>query len=207
MTRNLDKYAADYANDYGFEQWQVLFRQRAVLKHCSYFRPAHVLEVGCGTEPLFLHHRPVSSWHVVEPSASFARVASSCAQGLDGVQIVEGFLESSLDILSSVHEVTPFDLIIVGGVLQEVLDPQQFLRGIRNLCTSTTVVHLNVPNAGSLNRRTAVAMGLLPSLAHLSERASLLQQRVVYDLQSLLAEIELAGFDAIDHGGILLKPF
>lgn len=207
MSRDLEKYAADYSHDYGFERWQVMFRRRAVLKHCSVLNPEHVLEVGCGVEPLFLHFPPVSSWHVVEPSAPFAEMARTHALGLDGVQIVEGFIESSLETLASLQHHNPFDLIIAGGVLQEVPDPQSFLLSIRSLCSAATVVHVNVPNADSWHRRTALAMGLLSSSCQPSERASMLQQRVVYDRRTLVSEVKQAGFQVIAHGGIFFKPF
>jgi len=207
MPRDLEKYAADYSHSYGFERWQVKFRRRTVLKHCSGLNPEHVLEVGCGVEPLFLHYPPVCSWYVVEPSAPFAEMARAHALGLDGVQIVEGFLESSLETLASLQQNNPFDLIIAGGVLQEVPDPQAFLLSIHSLCSTTTVVHVNVPNADSWHRRTAVAMGLLSSTYQPSERASILQQRVVYDRRALFTEVKQAGFQVIADGGIFFKPF
>lgn len=209
--RDLHRYADDYVRDYGFERWQVAFRREAVLRHTAHLPRTHVLEVGCGLEPLFDAMPARDGWCVVEPSAPFARVARQRAadRSADGasVTVIEGLLETSVDALMDLSRTRPFDLIVVSGVLQEVADPQAFLDAIRRVCTPETVVHLNVPNARSLHRLTAVAMGLLTDARQPSPRAAMLQQRTVYDRESLLDELRGAGFSPEADGGILLKPF
>ena len=207
MERNLERYARDYTLDYGFERHQVSFRRRSVLKRCAATRADDVLEIGCGLEPLFLDHPPVNSWHVVEPAAMFAAKARLGARAHPQVVVVEGFLESSLSRLAEAHALRPFGLIIASGVLQEVADPGPFLAAIRSLCGPDTAVQIDVSNARSLHRLTAVAMGLLEDPAALSERGRMLQQRAVYDRDSLFAEVTRAGFAVKAEGGIFLKPF
>jgi hypothetical protein len=69
------------------------------------------------------------------------------------------------------------------------------------------VVHVNVPSAGSLHRRLAVAMGLISDPAEESETQRLLQQRHVYDAAELEQELVDAGFRIRRRGSILVKPF
>jgi 2-polyprenyl-3-methyl-5-hydroxy-6-metoxy-1,4-benzoquinol methylase len=207
VSRDLDRYADDYARDYGFERWQVEYRRRAVLQHTAAQRSGCVLEVGCGLEPLFVAVPTTRRWHVVEPSAAFAASAREHARMRPEVEVIDGFLETSLESLVEARGREPFSLIVVSGVLQEVPDPTPFLGAIRALCTAETIVHINVPNAQSLHRTTAVAMGLLADVHQQSARGATLQQRVVYDAASLRHEVERAGFRVVDSGGILLKPF
>lgn len=207
MSRDLDRYADDYARDYGFERWQVEYRRRAVLHHTAAAQGGCVLEVGCGLEPLFIAAPAARRWHVVEPSAAFAASAREHARVRPEVEVIDGFLETALETLMEVCAREPFSLIVVSGVLQEVPDPAPFLGAIRALCTAETIVHVNVPNAGSLHRTTAVAMGLLADVHQQSARGATLQQRVVYDAASLRHEVERAGFRIVGSGGILLKPF
>jgi 2-polyprenyl-3-methyl-5-hydroxy-6-metoxy-1,4-benzoquinol methylase len=207
VSRDLDRYADDYARDYGFERWQVEYRRRAVLQHTAAAQRGCVLEVGCGLEPLFVAAPAARRWHVVEPSAAFAASARERARMHPEVEVLDGFLETSLETLLEVRAREPFSLIVVSGVLQEVPDPAPFLGAIRALCTPETIVHVNVPNARSLHRTTAVAMGLLADVHQQSARGATLQQRVVYDAESLQREVERAGFRVVARGGILLKPF
>lgn len=207
MSRDLDRYADDYTRDYGFERWQVEYRRRAVLQHTAQHHSGCVLEVGCGLEPLFVAAPTARRWHVVEPSAVFAAAAREHARVRPEVEVIEGYLETSLETLAEAGAREPFSLIVVSGVLQEVADPAPFLGAIRALCTADTIVHVNVPNALSLHRTTAVAMGLLTDVHQQSARGQTLQQRVVYDADSLRHEMERAGFRVVAGGGILLKPF
>ncbi len=207
MSRDLDRYADDYARDYGFERWQVEYRRRAVLQHPAAGQRGCVRDGGCGLEPLFVAAPAARRWHVVEPSAAFAASAREHARMRPEVEVIEGFLETSLETLVEVRARASFSLIVVSGVLQEVPDPAAFLGAIRVLCTPETIVHVNVPNAQSLHRTTAVAMGLLADVHQQSARGATLQQRVVYDADSLQHDVRRAGFRVVASGGILLKPF
>ena len=69
------------------------------------------------------------------------------------------------------------------------------------------LVHVNVPNAASLHRRLAKAMGLIQELEALSERNVELQQHRVYSLATLQRDLQAAGLRPVEDGGILLKPF
>jgi len=92
-------------------------------------------------------------------------------------------------------------------VLHEVPDPSRVLAGIRLIAGPNTLIHVNVPNAGSLHRRLAQAMGLITSTKELSERNRALTQPRVYDLESITQEVRRAGFSPVETGGYFVKPF
>jgi phage gp16-like protein len=50
-------------------------------------------------------------------------------------------------------------------------------------------------------------MGLISSLHELSQRNTNLDQRRVFDLEGLVAEMELSGMRVTSTGGFLVKPF
>ena len=101
-----------------------------------------------------------------------------------------------------------FDMVVASCVLHEVNNPQVFLSSLRRLCTPGTTVHINVPNARSLHRLLAVAMGLISHEAIQSDTQQMMQQRsTVYNTITLRAELERAGFLVIDSGSIFVKPF
>ena len=69
------------------------------------------------------------------------------------------------------------------------------------------MLHLSVPNAHSLHRLLAVAMGLIDSPKALSLTQLTMQQRSTYDSQTLHAELNRAGFQVTDSGSLFVKPF
>ncbi|WP_133176148.1 hypothetical protein [Pelagivirga sediminicola] len=73
--------------------------------------------------------------------------------------------------------------------------------------TTETVLHINVPNAASLHRQLASAMGLIDDVKAISPRNASLQQPRVYDLPDLTAQLRRHGLAITDTGGHLVKPF
>jgi len=86
-------------------------------------------------------------------------------------------------------------------------DPQALLAAVRRMCSSNTVVHVNVPNARSLHRLLAVAMGLIDRPEAHSQTQAAMQQRGIYDLQTLEVELSAAGFAVRERGSLFVKPF
>ena len=62
------------------------------------------------------------------------------------------------------------DLVICSGVLHEVPNPAEILTAIAMLLGTNAMVHINVPNAQSMHRRLAKAMGLIPDTRQITER-------------------------------------
>lgn len=202
MSRNIDQYAKDYL-EHDFERTLVAYRRKKVLEILSSFKPLHILEVGCGLDPLFNYYRDFDSYVVVEPSALFCEQIEGSEGIADNIEIVNDFLENSLDRLIEKQ----FDCILVCCLLHEVPDIDVFLASIRSLCSSNTFLHISVPNSRAFHLLWAYESGLIPQLGQLTSTATKLQQNTIFDIFSLIKVVEQAGFEIIDQGSYFIKPF
>ncbi|MGY1601116.1 class I SAM-dependent methyltransferase [Geodermatophilus sp. SYSU D00815] len=133
---------------------------------------------------------------VVDGSSSFCRELSA---RFPGVTVVNALFE----------EFTPahrFDTVVLGHVLEHVLDPVGLLVRIRDWVAPGGVVLATVPNAHSLHRQAAVLMGLLPVEHALNETDHRFGHRRVYDPAGLRADFAAAGWTVTHTGGYWLKP-
>lgn len=202
--RNLSDYATRYAA-LPFEEVQVAYRRRLVLDVLAECGAKRVLEVGCGLEPLAAHAPSFDAWTIVEPAATFAAAAVEQVAGDSRVRVLVDTIEGAVGSGALVRGA--FDVVILSSLLHEVPSPEEVLRGVRSLCDGRTLVHCNVPNATSLHRELAVAMGLIPDVATPSPQQVALQQRRIFDARSLERLVEGAGFAVASSGGYLVKPF
>ncbi len=204
----IKSYADAYLGDYGFEAVMVEARQRLALELIATRQPARVIEAGCGADLLCAkaaaHGATFVQWTAVEPSADFVAVAEAYAAKEPRFAVRQGFFE---DEAAALKPSAKFDLVLVAGLLGELADPGAVLRAACAACAPDGLVHVNVPNAFSLHRRLARAMGLIKDEHDMSGRNQLLQQHRVYDPASLRADVEAAGLTVIDAGGYFLKPF
>ncbi len=198
-SRDLDDYARQFAR-LPFEPIQSGYRRRLVLEQIARLQPRRLLEVGCAEAPLFTDLQDIEVT-VVEPIRPFVDNARRLAAGRPDCHVVEGRLE---DVALATEG---FDMIIVGCLLHEVEDAQALLASVRRLCSAGTTVHVNVPNARSLHRMLAVAMGLITRPEELSATQRTMQQHATYDPAALEAEIARAGFEVVDRGSLFIKPF
>lgn len=207
--RDIRAYEAAYASTYDFESVLVKYRREAVLASLRARKPRRVVEIGCGLEPLLPHYladggTPIESWIVVEPADTFVQAARAVAAGHPGMHVVQGFFEDAAS--GVVDEYGPADMVVCSGLLHEVPDAGSLLRSIRGTMAGDALLHVNVPNASSLHRRLAKAMGLIGELEQMSERGTLMQHRRVYGLSSLQSDLRDAGLRPSESGGIFLKP-
>ncbi len=201
-TRDIAAYEAAYESS-DFEVVQAEMRKRIVVGLIERIGARRILEIGCGADAIFNHLTDFDSCVVVEPGSRFADKARSDASGDSRVNIVQGLLEDVSDQLVS----RAFDLILVSGLLHELPRPEGILRAVRPLCSASTVVHVNVPNARSLHRLLALEMGLISNPAETSERQKRLQQAHTFDLAGLRSLCEREGFKEFDSGSYFIKPF
>jgi 2-polyprenyl-3-methyl-5-hydroxy-6-metoxy-1,4-benzoquinol methylase len=203
-------YERTYPGDYGFEAVMVRARQRLVLEVLRKARPGIVVEVGCGIDLLGarVHETglAVEQWIIVEPAARFHELACSLKMGKTRVDAVRGFLEDSTDAIRRLC-LRPPDVVLCSGFLNEVEEPVAVLRAAGSLLGDSGMVHVNVPNAFSLHRRLAKAMGIIESESELTQRNRQLAQYRVFDFASLGAAAASAGFRVVEQGGYFIKPF
>lgn len=202
-------YAGTYLGDYGFEAVMVEQRQRLILELLAHVRPARILEAGCGADLLCEKAAeagiPFRRWVTVEPAPDFAAIAEGYAQREPRLAVRRGFFEDEVGVL--LKQEPAFDFVILSGLLGELADPGAVLRAARSAADRSGMVHINVPNAYSLHRRLARAMGLIADEHAMSDRNKALQQHRNYDPASLRADIERAGLRVREEGGYFLKPF
>jgi SAM-dependent methyltransferase len=200
--RDLDRYQADY-EALPFEAIQAAYRRRHVLDTLARFGGADVLEVGCGTEALFLHYTAFRSMHVVEPAERFFARASVAARDRSNVTVLLGSLQQVGTQLAQ----NKFDSIVVSSLLHEIQDPETLLASALSLCTEDTTLHVYVPNARSFHRLLALEMGLIRDVHEVSATQARMQQSATYDRDTLAALLRRAGFDVVESGSFFIKPF
>lgn len=196
---------ADYTDQYQslpFEPLQASYRRRRILAEIARHRPRRLLEVGCGESPLFTDLPDVAG-AVIEPSPAFALHARQLAAVRPEWEVLQGSVE---EVAHDSRGVT-FDMVVLSCLLHEVTDPQALLAAVRSFCSSDTLLLVTVPNATSLHRLLAVAMGLIDDVRATSATQRRMQQRGLYDREGLDQELRRAGFTVQDGGTLFVKPF
>jgi len=209
MSRNINKYQQEYMADYGFEQVMVKYRHKLVLERLDIYQPDTIIEIGCGSEMLYQHylkqHSPIKQWIIIEPAKEFSAIARNAA--LPNSYVIQSFFENAEEqIINTLHKAAP-DMIICSGLLHEVPNVEALLSQISAIMSRDTILHVNVPNANSMHRRLAMAMGLVKDTKQMSERNKSLLQHRVYDLKNLIEDLHQNRFEIETTGGYLLKPF
>ncbi|MEQ8891733.1 MAG: class I SAM-dependent methyltransferase [Sandaracinaceae bacterium] len=204
----LARYQEDYARDYGYEARLVEARGDFTARWLAAVAPARVVEVGCGSSLLFDRVAPelVERWVVAEPAARFAEVARARSAEAPQLRVVQDYFERAEAEIAAALE-GPADVVIIDSLLHEIPDAQSMLGAARRLLAPAGRLYVSVPNAYSLHRRLARAMGLIEDEHAMSQRNVALAQARVYDAASLREEVCGAGFEVLRAGGHTLKPF
>jgi SAM-dependent methyltransferase len=156
-------------------------------------------------EPLFLYCTDYKTYTIVEPSDELVQHARKLAKNKRNITIIHGFMEEVYKkLIESRHG---FDFIILSSVLHEVPDPNKLLQAVYQICSTETVVHINVPNAYSFHRILAYEMGLISDIFEKSETDIKFQRHTNFDKQLLFKMLEENGFQIITYGTYLVKPF
>lgn len=203
-------YEAAYLVDSGFERQQIAARQRQALEILGEESPRVVLEIGCGTDPLYreairLAHAP-QRWVIVEPGDEFVRIAERSRLPELDLRVVHGFFEEKVGEVVAACGGSP-DLTLCLGVLQSVERPDEWLRLVRRTLAPGATLVVGVANALSFHRRLARQMGLIEDEHELSERDRRGFHERVFDMSDLSSLMEDAGFSVERAGGYLVKPF
>ena len=204
-------YESAYLADYDFESVMVRFRRKLLLERLNVIRPQVVVEIGCGCELLCeawysarRHAWKEDQWVIVESAEQFAEAARTC--GVPGLSVVRDVFESAVESVRKLLRRAP-DLVICSALLHEVPSSSALLTAVRQVMDDHTRLHVNVPNADSLHRRVAKAMGLIRDTHAMSARNRSLLQRRVYDMRSLKDDLTDASLRIVDQGGYFVKPF
>lgn len=203
MSKDIQTYEQDY-NDLPFEADQAYLRRLETLKLLDSYKPARMLEVGCGMKPIFTDFKSFSHMTVVEPAKGFASHARSLAEQHDlagKVAVKQAFLEGAG------LEGGEFDTILLISLLHEVADPEFFLKKAVSLGQSGARYMLNVPNQMSFHRQLAVKLGLIKEESEISAQQVKLQQNRIFNRQNLTELSESVGLRVLDSYTGIFKPF
>jgi 2-polyprenyl-3-methyl-5-hydroxy-6-metoxy-1,4-benzoquinol methylase len=99
-----------------------------------------------------------------------------------------------------------FDNIILGHVLEHVIDPIAILKLCKTWLTKAGKVLAAVPNKNSIHRQAGVKMGLLKSLDDFSDKDKRHGHRRVFGMENFLGCFKEAAFCIEAKGGYWLKP-
>jgi len=198
--RNLDLEATEYQPDAAtsFENNLILkWYPERVLKSTGPI--GSLLELGIGhgyTAELF--NKNCDRHVIVDGAPSVIEQFRDAHTHLE-IEIFESYFENfEMD--------EKFDVIVMGFVLEHVDDPVLVLNRFREHLKSDGKLFVAVPNGESLNRRIGFEMGLIDSLSSLNKNDLSLGHKRNYSLDSIVADIEVAGYRVISQEGIYLKP-
>jgi 2-polyprenyl-3-methyl-5-hydroxy-6-metoxy-1,4-benzoquinol methylase len=166
-----------------------VFRRHFVTGSCLELGPAE----GLMTQHLFDDFGDLT---VVDASRQFC---VSLRERFPSATVVESLFETFVPDRT-------FDNIVLGHVLEHVLDPVAILTSVRGWISPTGRLFAAVPNAQSIHRQIAVVMGLLETASTLNETDARMGHRRVYSPDALQRDVRAARFNVETHGGYWLKP-
>jgi len=200
------KYLGEHTRIFSFEAVLSEIRTKQVLKSLNQHKHKHILEVGCGLNPMFLYFNEYESCTIVEPVYEFYQRAIKLAERRGNISIIHGYLEEVYkELLKSLDH--SLDFIILSSVLHEVPNPRKLLQAVHKLCNRNTVVHINVPNVYSVHRLLAYEIGYIESIFEKSETEARFQRHTRFDKRLLFQMVEKSSFKVLSHGTYFIKPF
>ena len=213
MVGNYLNYALNYSSDLskeGFESALVHFRRKHLMEILRSYNSQSIVEVGCGTVPIFSWFSECKKIQIIERSREFCELASSMLirrrkendkyEKID-ITIRNISFESCFDLGAQI------DFVILSSILHEVDNAEIFLKHLKNLLKGDEFIYINVPNANSLHRLLARQAGIIKDTAEISKRGAFFETKRVFEAKELAALVNLCGFDIIDSGTAVLKPF
>lgn len=175
---------------------------RSSITHCHqvisrHLVPGSILELGPAegvmTQLLIKDSDRVS---IVEASSKFCELIKSQLPAVDVINC----------LFEEFHPESKFDNIILGHVLEHVVDPVELLVRVKQWLNPGGIVFGAVPNAHSLHRQAAVAMGLLEKENSLNISDINHGHRRVFDPDAFRVIFLRAGLTIHQFGGYWLKP-
>lgn len=161
-----------------------------------YWKGDRCLELG-PAEGQMTRHLLESFEEIVAVDGS-AQICNGLAQRYPTISVVHALFE----------EYEPaglFDTVILGHVLEHVLDPGCILRRVGRWLAPGGVVCASVPNAYSLHRQLGVALGILDTVFDLNEADRMIGHRRVYSWKEFREDFEKSNLRILAEGGYFLK--
>jgi 2-polyprenyl-3-methyl-5-hydroxy-6-metoxy-1,4-benzoquinol methylase len=170
------------------------FKTRTVLE---YSKGPKILELGCADGGV-TEHLCKKFKNVIAVDASEDLIANAKKRAPEATYFKSLFEE--FDPRDT------FDTIIMGHVLEHVIDPILILNRVKEWPNPKGIIIITVPNGESVHRRIGVEMGMLKFNNQMNEDDIKAGHRRVFTLQTLRATIIAAGMNILKEEGVLIKP-
>ena len=180
------------------------YKTKKLIEILNRYNHKHILEIGSGLTPFFPNIDRFESYTIVEPSKVFCDIANELITGElcnKNITIINGFIENIY------IELYKFDFIFLSGVLHLAPNPNEILQAVHKLCHENTVFHVNVTNVYSLHNILGYEIGLIKNLFEQSETGIIYERNTRFDKKRLISFMEENGFEVIDSGTYIIKPF
>ncbi len=185
-----------------FEDKLRVFRMQYIVDYIADIKSRNILEIGCGNDPLFLYFDDFEMMDIVEPGNLFYESTKAKIGDDTRISIINGFIEDSQIDLN--HK---YDIILIGGFLHEIDNPEEVLKTIKKITTPETIVITFVPNANSFHRLLALESGIIKSNYEFSENDNLFGRRNIFNAASISALFASCGYQVIKTDSYFIKPF
>ncbi len=191
--KHLDKIGETYSM-YDKDAKVNSYRSKTILSFCQ---GKDILELGCAdglvTEVLFQKYPNIIA---VDASAELIEKAKKRAPKVEyHVSLFEDFKPNK-----------QFDTIILGHVLEHVLNPIEILKIVKNWLKPKGIIIITVPNGDSVHRRIGVEMGMIKYTTELNEDDVRIGHRRVFKVETLRTTVISSELNILKEEGILLKP-
>lgn len=185
-----------------FEDKLRKYRMKYIADYFGTIKSDKILEIGCGNDPIFLCYDDFKVMDIVEPGNHFYEFTKEKIGNDKRISITKSFIEESYSNLRN-----DYDVIVIGGFLHEIDNPEEVLAAIKKIMSPSTVVITYVPNANSFHRLLAFESGLIESNYEFSENDKLFGRRNVFNINSLSALFVNSGFTVLTKDTYFIKPF
>ncbi len=200
---SMEDYKDSYVQE-SFEKYQLKYRKRKLIELIEKYEPKHILEIGCGTDPLFSYTNDDITYTIIEPIEEFCDIAKK-KNDKGKHRIINDYFDDSFNTKYSKNE--SYDMVICSSLLHEIDEKKLFLKGLVNVASKDTIIHINVPNANSLHRVLAKEAHLIDDVHSISKRDRLFNHSLVFDMELLKKMVDDSGIQVVESGSYFCKPF
>jgi SAM-dependent methyltransferase len=203
MPRDFERYLTDFKN-LSFERIQESYRLKRLIEliPSNLNESSHVLEVGPGINPVFLHIQSEVNFDVIEPIKEFYHKNLDLIQNPKIVKIWNQTIEEFINENAQ----KKFDLVILSSVLHELENSKTVLLQLYNLIKKNGHVIIVVPNNKSVHRLISNDKNSHNDLNQLTNTEIQMQQTTSFSPKSLKQLLTESGFNDISVVTSFIKP-
>jgi len=198
------KISSKVQKNFDFEQILIRSRRQKVLASLEKYPHKSILEIGCGSDPIFPFCKDFDDYTIVDPSQTAKKRVKKLSLKRPNIHFVPKYFEEAYKSLKTTKG---FDFILMSAILHEAPDPNKLLRAVYDVCQENTIMHINVPNVSSFHRFLALEMGIIKSLFEKSEAELKLGRTTNFDKEALYGILEKNGFQVVSFETYFVKLF